>query len=101
MKNHFFSLIQFVIQTTLIELSKSNHLKQFFQLSVFTFTAFFSLPQSIIKGKVADKDGIPLAYATIFIKRTMHGTMSDPAAAYSLATKAPGKQTIIGSYVGC
>jgi hypothetical protein len=63
---------------------------------VFLFDAF---PQSGIVGKTKNSSGEPLAFATVYVKGTTNGTISNANADYILKLEE-GTYTIIAQYVG-
>ncbi len=71
----------------------------------FFFCAFILLfydlfAQNTIKGKVADRDNLPLAGATIFLPELNKGTMADDSGFYKLSGLPSGKIKIQFSYIG-
>ncbi len=54
----------------------------------------------IIKGIVVNKQNEPLAFANIFLKGRMEGTISNEKGEFSFKTSARGKVTLICSYIG-
>ena len=56
-------------------------------------------PQNVIKGKVTDQSGASLPGATVVVKGTTNGTITDIDGVYSLAN-VPPNSTIVFSFVG-
>jgi hypothetical protein len=56
--------------------------------------------QSIIKGKVIDDTGLPVAYAMVIINGTSEGTTTDPAGTFILRSNLQGKKELKASFVG-
>jgi hypothetical protein len=64
----------------------------------FLLVTFFSVAQ--IKGKITDKNGIPLPLVTILEENTYNGTSSNEQGNYELNIKKTGKHTIVFQYLG-
>nr|MCU0395207.1 DUF5686 and carboxypeptidase regulatory-like domain-containing protein [Chitinophagaceae bacterium] len=60
-------------------------------------TALFS--QSLVKGKVINPYGVPLPYASVYIKGNTRGTVANADGQYSLELPA-GTYTLVCAYVG-
>ena len=56
--------------------------------------------QVIISGKVKDNRGRPLPAASVSVKNTYDGTISDSSGNYSFSTTEKGEQTLITTNVG-
>ena len=82
-----------------------NHLKitcaMLFLLFIWS-TCFAAVknPNSIIRGNFINDKNEPLAFANIFLKGRMEGTISNEQGEFSFKTAATGKVTIICSYIG-
>ena len=65
-----------------------------------TFVVYSNPPENppsektTVSGKVLDKNGSPVAFATVFIKDSTHGTMADENGNYSLKVH-------LGSHILC
>ena len=59
-----------------------------------------NIQKCTIKGVVADKKGVPLAYANVYLESTMEGTMSDEQGNFTFSIGAVGKLTLVCSYIG-
>jgi len=53
-----------------------------------------------IKGKVIDKYGEPLLFASVAIKGSLDGTTTNEKGDFSFTTSKKGQQIIVGSYIG-
>ncbi|MDP4224095.1 MAG: TonB-dependent receptor [Bacteroidota bacterium] len=56
--------------------------------------------QSIIKGTIKDKNGIPITYANVYIKNSTDGSVTDTLGRFSIRTNLKGSQVINVSYIG-
>ncbi|WP_100613995.1 TonB-dependent receptor [Confluentibacter citreus] len=77
--------------------------KLLFYLTLFTTSLIYSQTGSgSIAGKITDKDynNEPLAFATIVIKNTSIGAISDIDGNYSVKNLDPGVYTVVVSFVG-
>ncbi len=54
---------------------------------------------AVIKGKVTDKKGNPLAYASVYIQGTTNGTTTNKNGKYELKL-SPGQHTVVFKYMG-
>lgn len=61
-------------------------------------TAVFS--QATINGKVKDKKGKPIAYASVFMKKSFEGATTDTAGVFKIVTTYTGPDTIVISAIG-
>jgi len=61
-------------------------------------TSVFS--QAVIKGKVKDKKGKPIAYASVFMKKSLEGGMTDTSGYFNITTNYIGPDTIVISAIG-
>ena len=57
-------------------------------------------PEQIIRGKIMDEQGVPLIGATVLIKETGLGTITDDDGSFSLAGPDGGPITLVVSYIG-
>jgi len=55
---------------------------------------------TVIKGKVVNQKNEPLAFANIFLKGRMEGTISNESGEFFFKTSATGKITLICTYIG-
>ena len=99
MRNIYFLPIWFVLQTTFINKSE-RFLRKLLFLSFFSITCYNSYAQSILKGKVTDKKGVPITFANVFLKNSMDGTTTDTLGAFSFTTQAKDSQIVVVSFVG-
>ncbi|HXD92129.1 MAG TPA: carboxypeptidase-like regulatory domain-containing protein [Bacteroidia bacterium] len=77
-----------------MNISKLNVIKSFGILLLF-FSSFSIFAQSIIKGKVTDDKGIPIPFASVFIKGSIIGTTTDSLGLYSLKVKEAGNFIVV------
>ena len=56
--------------------------------------------QKTVTGKVLDTDNKPIAYATIMLKGTKHGTVSDSSGNFSININTEESITLVASFVG-
>ncbi|MFN7115464.1 MAG: carboxypeptidase-like regulatory domain-containing protein [Saprospiraceae bacterium] len=68
-------------------------------LALVVFAMGFALAQRTISGKVSDANGDPLIGASILVKGTDIGTVTDETGAYSLAVPE-GRNVLVFSYTG-
>lgn len=61
---------------------------------------FCSISFSQIKGKVTDKNGLPIPFANIYVKDTYISTTSNEQGSYELNVKIPGNYIILYQYLG-
>lgn len=72
--------------------------KSFFLLFLLLLCAGVSIAQTRVSGKVLDENGDPIIGATIQIKGTGQGTVTDLDGNFALS--APTNGTLVISYVG-
>ena len=82
-----------------------NHFKLISILLILFFQFSFCLGEypnqhPEIRGTVTNKKNEPLAFANIFLKSSMEGTISNEKGEFSFKTSALGKVTVICSYIG-
>jgi len=71
-----------------------------FLFVLFLFSSLFASAQTAtLKGTVKDANGQPVAGASVLLQGTKKGTSTDAAGNYTLQV-APGKHTLVISYVG-
>jgi hypothetical protein len=63
--------------------------------SLLILVAFTLRAQTRISGKVADRKGVALPGANIYIKGTYDGTTSDSNGGFSFVTEEKGKQLLV------
>lgn len=82
-----------------ISTSKLNH---FLLIMLFCILPGIIFAQSTVKGQVTDKSGSPLIGATVSVKNTSEGVVTNINGEYILNTKVQltGKNVIIFSYIG-
>lgn len=56
--------------------------------------------QTLIKGKVTDKQGLPLPGSSIIIKGSIDGTSADTSGNFILKTRRKGTQTLQATFIG-
>ena len=71
----------------------------FLAILILIFQSSFS-QQVQVSGTVTDENGSPLAYASIIVQGTTHGTTANNEGKYFLHFSQPGKYTLVGQYVG-
>jgi hypothetical protein len=64
------------------------------------FIAFNGNAQSTIKGKIVDKKGEPVPFATIYLKKAATGSSSDENGFFNFSTKFEGKDSLVVSSIG-
>jgi TonB-linked SusC/RagA family outer membrane protein len=69
-------------------------------LLFFGFVVHVMAQNRIISGKVTDRDGRPLAGASVTIKNTRASVLTDSSGSFRLPVEAKGKATLLVSYVG-
>lgn len=70
--------------------------------SIYLFSVFFSCfgqSTGIVKGRIIDSNGMPLAFATVYEEGTTNGTTSNGDGYYQL-TLTSGTRTIVAQFVG-
>lgn len=72
---------------------------RFYFSVIFIFGFILSSQAQTIKGKITNKNGEPLAYASVSVKNTSTGTSTNFKGNYSLEL-IPGKYTLVYSYIG-
>ncbi len=78
---------------------QKNFMNNFVTLALISVLQIQSL-YSQLKGKINDENGVALAYATIYIKGTSTGTISNGEGYYELELTEYGEKTITFQYVG-
>ncbi|MCB0697684.1 MAG: carboxypeptidase-like regulatory domain-containing protein, partial [Chitinophagaceae bacterium] len=73
--------------------------KNKFTLFFLLILAPYALLAGVLKGKVTDRKGEPLPYATIYIKGTTTGTTANADANYSIVLQ-PGTYNVLCQYIG-
>ena len=71
-----------------------------FLLIIFLTAGVFAQDKVLIEGNVSDQDGIPLAFANVFIKNTPEGTMTNDNGTFKFFAQRKDKITLIASMVG-
>lgn len=69
-------------------------------LLFFGFVVHVMAQNRVISGKVTDRDGRPLAGASVTIKNTRASVLTDSSGSFRLPVEAKGKATLLVSYVG-
>ena len=64
------------------------------------FSLFTAITMAQIKGKVTDKNGLPIAFANIYVKDTFISTSSNEQGNFELNIKSEGNYTILFQYLG-
>lgn len=78
---------------------KKNQLRTFSMLLAM-FLCFTAAAQTVIKGKVTDEQGMPLAGASVIVAGTTSGTSTDADGMYTLETSVAPPFKIEISYIG-
>ena len=78
---------------------KKNQLRTFSMLLAMFF-CFTAAAQTVIKGKVTDEQGMPLAGASVIVAGTTSGTSTDVDGMYALETSVAPPFKIEFSYIG-
>ena len=73
------------------------HVRQLFYLTVFLFSSFSLAAQKKITGKVTDDKGNPIYKASVSVKGTKTGTLTDADGMYSITISANAKTLIFSS----
>jgi len=75
------------------------HAGKVFAAIILAGVSFVSINAQILKGKITDRSGEPVRYATVFIQELKHGTTSNPKGDYEI--KLPdGKYSVIYQSLG-
>lgn len=78
---------------------KAKLIKLSLVFAILFFVNFVAHSQGTVKGVVNDTEGNPIISATVLVKGTVNGTITELDGSYSLEV-AEGEQTIIASYLG-
>lgn len=57
-------------------------------------------PTCVVRGKVTDSKGTPLAFANVYLEESMEGAMSSEDGIFSFESRASGTLTLVCSYIG-
>lgn len=76
-----------------------NTLKKFLVSLASVFIASVPLNAQFLKGKITDKNGEPVQYATVFFQEIRQGTTSNPKGNYEIRLQ-PGNYTVIYQSLG-
>lgn len=71
-----------------------------YTLFAILFIAFTNYGQSTIKGKIVDKKGEPVPFATIYLKKATTGTSSDENGVFNFSTKFEGNDSLVVTSIG-
>ncbi|MFN2456739.1 MAG: TonB-dependent receptor domain-containing protein [Chitinophagaceae bacterium] len=82
-----------------MKLSYTGIMKFFLPLFILLTTLNAYAQNATIRGRVTDATGLPLAGASVTIQGTNKGVITDENGMYSISV-APGKYTVVVSYVG-
>jgi hypothetical protein len=75
-----------------------NYSRTFASIS-FLLMSFFTTAQVAVSGKVSDEAGAPLAYATVYVRNTSNGTVTNAEGEYRLLV-GKDAQEIVFQYIG-
>lgn len=75
-------------------------MKEIKMILILMFVVVNLFSQTLIKGKVTDTKGQPLAGANIMVKGTYDGVGTNANGEYLFTTKEKGKQIILASFIG-
>lgn len=75
-------------------------MRKIYLILVLVFVSTQIYAQTLIKGKVIDTKGNPLAGANIMIKGTYDGIGTDANGNYAFTTNEKGKQVVLASFIG-
>ena len=81
----------------------SNFKKHLFLTILIVIGSFISLKtfsQTTIKGSIKDNKGVEIPYATIILKQSKNGGISDELGMFLVSTEAIGKDTLMVSSIG-
>ena len=81
----------------------SNFKKHLFLTILIVIGSFISLTtfsQTTIKGSIKDNKGVEIPYATILLKQSKNGGISDELGIFLITTETIGKDTIMVSSIG-
>lgn len=68
---------------------------KYFHFIIFLFICASLSAQTTIEGKVLDDKKLPVPYATVYLKSTKDGTITDDNGVFSLSTKVTGIDTLV------
>jgi hypothetical protein len=77
---------------------KVNKMKLLLTLPFLSITPVFA--QSILKGRVVEKNGKPIYLANVYIEDTYDGSTTDSLGSFTFETNEQGTKTIKASVVG-
>jgi len=69
-------------------------------LALFCLSGKAMAQTGTLRGNISDENGIPVPGATIYVKNTSRGTISDVSGDYQLLNIPPGKQEVMISFIG-
>lgn len=64
------------------------------------FDSNFSMQEARLKGRVTDSQGNPVIGASVRIKGTLHGTITDPDGNFNLPIESNQSISLIVAYIG-
>lgn len=102
MGDGFFSLIKFGLYYKLLYVcdEKSKTMKKLISFVAFTMIVVRVDSQVTIQGKVKDNKGKPIAGASISLKDTYDGAVTDSLGNYKFTTTENGQQTFVATNIG-
>jgi hypothetical protein len=86
--------------TTPINSLKSRSLSAFTAILLLVCLSFSGQAQSVLKGKVSDKKGAPIPFASVYLKKTQAGATTDTAGFFSIGLTSTDPDTLVASFVG-
>jgi len=95
-KNHVSAAINFSIRLT----QKFKMTKASLIITLLFCISFSGVSQTTISGMVTDQNSRPLAGASIYLKNTLDGGISDDAGLFKFTTTEKGKQLLVVTYLG-
>lgn len=74
--------------------------KRYLTAAVLFFNTFSGYAQAIISGAVTDQNNHPVTGASVYIKNTLDGGISDNTGLFNFSTTEKGNQLLVVSYLG-
>lgn len=75
-------------------------IKKYLTAAVFFFKTFLGYTQAIISGTVTDQNNHPVTGASVYIKNTLDGGISDNAGFFNFNTTEKGNKLLVVTYLG-
>jgi len=73
--------------------------RKIFIAAILTGVPFISIHTQILKGRITDRSGEPVQYATVYFQELKHGTTSNPRGDYEIRLP-DGKYSVIYQSLG-